>query len=132
MKIIENKSIKWWLGTVSCIILFVFIGTFAYMKMDFLWKGVNISVSVDHSDDSSIVKINGKAKNAIHLSLNGREIYIDKDGSFTEPVALLPGLSVMTINAKDKFGKTSEKKIELMYQENTGVFAYSEIKINRN
>lgn len=132
MEILKNKSIKWWVGTVSCIVLFVFIGSFAYLKMDFLMKGVQIVAKVHKNDGSSIVEIKGNAKNATYLTLNGREIYIDKDGSFTEPVALLPGLSILTINAEDKFGKTSEKKIELMYQENTGAFAYNEIKINNN
>jgi hypothetical protein len=69
--------------------------------------------------------------NAIYLSLNGREIYIDKDGTFTEPVALLPGLSVVTLDAQDKFGKTFEKKFEVVYEETTKVAIVNEI-INTN
>lgn len=127
MQNMKNKNIKWWLGAVSYTMLFIVIGVFAYSKTDFLLHGVEISASVNHNDSSHIVEIKGSAKNAIYLSLNGREIFIDKDGSFTEPVALLPGLSVVTLDAQDKFGKTSEKKFEVMYQESTGVAVANEI-----
>lgn len=118
---------KWWVGTISFAILFIGIATFAYMKMGFLIKGVKIQASINHDDTSPVVKITGNAKNAIYLSLNGREIFIDKDGSFTEPVALLPGLSVVTLDAQDKFGKTASKKFEVMYKETTGVAIANEI-----
>lgn len=123
----KNNNTKWWLGAVSYTMLFIVIGIFTYSKIDFLLHGVEISASVDHNDSSRIAEIKGSAKNAVYLSLNGREIFIDKDGSFTEPLALLPGLSVVTLDAQDKFGKTSEKKFEVMYQENTGVAVANEI-----
>ncbi|MDE2030806.1 MAG: hypothetical protein KGI58_00900 [Patescibacteria group bacterium] len=132
INIIKNKSIKWWVGTMACFMLFGFIGVFAYSKTAFLIKGVKISATINQNDASSpIVEVKGNAKNAIYLSLDGREIYIDRDGSFAEPVALLPGLSVVTLNAQDKFGKTSEKKFEVVYKENKGVAVANKI-INTN
>lgn len=123
---------KWWIGTVSCTMLFVIIGVFAYMKMSFVIRGVEISATITHNDESSsIVEVKGNAKNAIYISLNGREIYIDKDGSFTEPLSLLPGLSVVTLDAQDKFGKTFEKKFEVVYEDNTKVAVVNEV-INTN
>lgn len=112
--------------------LFTIIALFAYLKMGFLIRGVQISATINKEDASSaIAQVTGNAKNAIYLSLNGREIFIDKDGSFKEPVALLPGLSVVTLNAQDKFGKTFEKKFEVIYKESTGVAVANEI-INMN
>jgi hypothetical protein len=131
MESIKNKSIKWWLSAVSYTTLFIVIGIFAYAKTGFLLHGVKILASINHDYASPIVEVKGNAKNAVYLSLNGREIFIDKDGSFTEPVALLPGLSVVTLNAEDKFGKTSEKKFEVIYKESTGVAIANEI-INTN
>ena len=128
MQNVKNRSIKWWVNLVSYTTLFIIIGIFAYSKMDFLMHGVDITAQINHEDASPIVKVTGVAENAIHLSLNGREIFIDKDGSFKEPVALLPGLSVVTLNAEDKFGKTSEKKFEVMYEENTGIAVVSKNK----
>lgn len=127
----KDKNIKWLLGRVSFLVFFVLIGMFAYSKMDFLLHGVDVSASINQSDNTRIVEVKGNAKNANHLTLNGREIFIDKDGSFSEPLALLPGLSVVTINAEDKFGKTKEKKFEVIYEENTGVAIANEI-INTN
>ena len=117
IKDIKNKNIKWWLGITSCVMLFSIIGIFAYMKMSFLVRGVQIKASIEHSDNTSLAKVVGTAKNATHISLNGREIFIDKDGSFSEPIALIPGFSVVTIDAIDKFGKNKEKKFQLVYKE---------------
>lgn len=131
MQKFKDKNIKWWLSKVSFIVFFIVIGIFAYTKMDFIFYGVDVKASINQNENSRIVEIKGNAKNANHLSLNGREIFIDKDGSFSEPLALLPGLSIVTINAEDKFGKTKEKKFEVIYEENTGVAIANEI-INTN
>jgi hypothetical protein len=112
---------KWWLGTISCTIFFASIALFAYMKMNFILHGVAISAAIDPGNNSSMVTIKGTAKNAIHLTLNGREIYISPAGEFTEPVALLPGLGVVTLSAKDKFGNTSRKEFEVVYKDNSQV-----------
>lgn len=132
MQKIKNKSIKWWLGVGSCALLFMLIGIFTYMKMDFLFRGVKITASINKSEVSPLVKVLGKAKNATYISLNGREIFIDKDGNFSENMALLPGLSIITLSAEDKFGHTDEKKLEVMYQQNTGVVAIGNTIINTN
>ena len=129
---VKKKNIKWWIGAGACVFLFAIIGIFTYMKMNFLVRGVDISATVDKNSKSPVVSIRGSAENAIYLSLNGREIYIDKDGKFDEQVALLPGLSVMTLSAQDKFGKSSDKNIDIMYQESTGSVAVGENIININ
>ncbi len=111
---------KWWIGVALCVILFVFIGAYASLKMRAVWSGVKITALLEPTG-TSLVEIKGNARNAVYLSLNGREIFIEKDGSFKEPLALLPGLSVVTLSAQDKFGTLSEKKIEVMYNENNQV-----------
>lgn len=123
---------KSWIGIGLCIMLFGIIGTFTYDKMSFLIKGVKIEASIDQEHNSSMVSIKGNAKNAIYLSLNGREIFIEKDGAFTEPIALLPGFGVVTLTAQDKFGKTAEKKFEVVYEESTGGVAIGNTNINTN
>lgn len=123
---------KWWVGIGSCVGLFAIIALFTYFKMGFVIKGVQVEATLDHSGSSSLVTVRGKAPNAVYVSLNGREIFVDRDGSFTEQVALLPGLGVVTINAEDKFGKSSEKKFEVVYIEPGGTFAYNEVKRNND
>lgn len=117
MKDYQGKNIKWWIGTISCVLFFVFIGIFVYAKMNFIWRGVQIIAQVDKIEGSEVVTVKGNAKNAVHLTINEREIFIDKDGNFKEYVSPLPGHSVIAIFAKDKFGKTAEKIIELYKEE---------------
>ncbi|MCX6753812.1 MAG: hypothetical protein NTV03_02020 [Candidatus Nomurabacteria bacterium] len=125
MQIIKNKNIKWWLGVASCVALFAIIGVFSYYKMSFVLNGVQIVASIEHNDNTSLAVISGKAQNATYISLNGREIYIDKDGSFSEKIALIPGFSVITIDAMDKFGKSKEKTFQLVYKEGSPLVAFS-------
>jgi len=117
-KDLKEKNIKWWLGTGSCVLLFVIIGIFVYFKMNFIWRGVQIQAELIHNDNSKVITVQGNAEKAIFLTINGREIFVDPKGDFKEMVSPLPGYSVVTIFAKDKFGKTAEKKFELYTNSN--------------
>jgi len=132
MKRIKQKSVKWWAGVIACMILFGVIGAFSYIKTRPLIHGVNIIATITHTNsDSSMIEVRGKAQNAVHLKLDGREISIAQDGTFDEKVALLPGLGVLTINAVDKFGNPKTKKLEFVYTATNGSFAYNELPITK-
>ncbi len=115
---------KWWVGIMSTILLFLVIGIFSYEKMVFIFRGVEIKASIEKKNDSSLATVSGNAAKAINLTLNGREIFIDKEGNFSESIAMLPGFSVVTINARDKFGKTAEQKFEIVTEESASSFAF--------
>ena len=93
--------------------------------MEFLFKGVQIEARIEQSGETSLATVSGNAKNANYISLNGREIFIDKDGSFKESIALIPGYSVITIDATDKFGNDKEKKFQMVYKEGSPAVAFS-------
>lgn len=114
---LKKKSIKWWIGTGLFIFLFLSIGTYSYAKMRVVINGVKVRANIERTDSSSLAFIKGNARNAIYVSLNGREIFIDKNGEFKEPIALLSGLGVVTIQAQDKFGNVSQKEFEVMYKD---------------
>ena len=67
---------------------------------------------------NNVMEIKGVAKNAIFLSLDGREISVDQKGNFDETIALLPGYNIISIKAKDKFGDVDEKNYQLIYKGN--------------
>lgn len=117
IKDLKEKNIKWWIGTGSCVLLFIFIAIFVYAKMNFIWRGVRIEADLIQNENSKVVTILGNAEKAILLTINGREIFIDQDGNFNEVTSPLPGYSVITLFAKDKFGKTAEKRFELFTKE---------------
>jgi hypothetical protein len=63
---------------------------------------------------NSLVHIQGKADNISFITLNDRQIFVDKDGNFDEELLLEPGYNAWQIQAKDKFGRIVTKKIELV------------------
>jgi hypothetical protein len=129
MKTIKNQNIKWWVGIISCITLFAVIMVFSYEKMCFVWKGVEINAVIERKENSSLTIIKGRAEKATYLTLNGREIFVDKEGNFNEIISILPGFSIITINAKDKFGKTAEKKFQVVMEKDAKAIAFENSKI---
>lgn len=126
---LKNKNMKWWVGIMSCVVLFSIIMVFSYEKMSFVWEGVKIKATIAQKSDSSIATVTGNASKAIYLTLNGREIFIDKDGNFSEAIAVLPGFSIVTLNARDKFGKTAEKKFEVVLRDNAKAIAFRSVEV---
>lgn len=100
--------------------LFLFIAVYSFAGSRQLVFGVKIKDVniVDGSKlDHSVLEITGNAKNALKLTLNGREISIDQRGNFNETIALLLGYNIITIRAEDKFGNVDEKNYQLIYSE---------------
>lgn len=125
METYKTKNIKWWMGFVSCFALFAVIIFFGWEKMSFIRKGVELEARITESSESPIYVVEGKAPRAKHLKLNGREIFIDKEGTFKEVMIPQPGYSITSLYAEDKFGKITEKEFKLYINNNTS-FALSE------
>ena len=106
------------LKIVALSIFFLFIAVYAFSRSKDLIYGVQIKdvnivdgTKVDHST----IQVTGNAKNAINLTLDGREITLDINGNFNETIALLSGYNIVNIKAKDKFGYIDEKNYKLIY-----------------
>jgi len=104
----------------SIIFFSIFILIYGFFQARDIIFGVRIE-NVNIVDGSTITEspldIKGTAKNAIFISLNGREISIDKTGNWNETVALLSGYNIIEIKAEDKFGNKDEKNYKLIYSE---------------
>jgi hypothetical protein len=99
-------------------LLFLFIVVFAFFRSKDLILGVkikNINIFDGEKVMDSILKINGNAKNAKTLTLNGRSILIDQKGNFDETIVLFSGYNVINIKAQDKFGHIDEKNYKIMH-----------------
>ena len=99
-------------------VFFLLILTYALFRSHDLIFGVkikNVNIIDEVKLTESILKITGNAKNATHLTLNGREISIDQQGNFNETVALLLGYNVINIKAIDKFDYVDEKNYKVMH-----------------
>lgn len=99
---------------------FVFIVTYAFFRSYNLIFGVNLK-NINLKDgagfDGNILNVSGNAKNAVYLALNDREISIDKDGDFSETIALLKGYNIVEIKARDKFGNVDQKDYQLIQRQ---------------
>ncbi len=120
MNKVKDKNLKWWLRNTSYGLLFIFILTFTFMKTENIFTNMKLSVDIENTE-LSINTIRGKAPNAVYISLNGREIFIDKKGNFEEKIAVINGLQTVTIEAQDKFGHKSDKEIEIYHKEKVEV-----------
>ena len=127
--IFKHRTLAWWIKGISCTMLFVGIITFAVMKMNFLLMGVKLQATIDNTG-SSITHVKGNAFGANYITLNGRSIYMNKDGSFSEDVVLLPGLSVIKLDTEDQFGNTREKKFEVFHKDSGETFAVNDPHTN--
>ena len=113
-----NQDAKKILKIVSLSVLFLIIILYAFFRSKDLIFGVkikNVNIVDGAKITESVLNVTGNARNAVNLTLDGREISVDQDGNFSETIALLPGYNVVDIRAKDKFGKSDEKIYKLMH-----------------
>lgn len=54
-----------------------------------------------------MVTLRGTAKNIVSLTLNGNTIFTDEHGNFSKVLVLPNGYTIMTLMAKDRFGRTT-------------------------
>ncbi len=119
IKLLRTKGNASWIYKSLWSGLFVVILTFTFINMHSIISGVSVKGNIASIDSSTrVAKVVGVTKNANYVSLNGREIFIDKNGTFTETVALPEGLSFITLSAEDANGKTEEQNIEVVSPRN--------------
>ena len=83
-----------------------------------LINGPRVSISWPHDGatlTNESVAVKGVAKNIAYITLNDRQIFVDKEGNFDEELLLAPGYNRWKLEAKDKFGRIVSQKIELVF-----------------
>ena len=102
----------------SLIVLSLFIIIYAFFRSKDLIFGVKIK-GVNLVDGAKmterVIEVAGNARNATLLSLNDRPISIDEKGNFKETIILNLGYNIVSLKAKDEFGKSDEKNYQLMH-----------------
>jgi hypothetical protein len=105
---------------VYTLLALVVVGYALFTTSDLI-KGPSITVSepVNGSTFSSPnIRIKGVVKRIQEITLNGRAITIDDQGNFSEAVLLAPGYNAFLITAKDKFGRSEDVRLQLVYTVN--------------
>lgn len=66
--------------------------------------------------DQSLVEITGTVKNISFLRLNDNKIFADEHGVFREKLLLSYGYNIISVEADDRFGRSIQKTIRLIYK----------------
>lgn len=101
---------------VLVIIFFVILVGYSIFQARFLILGPRISIisPLDGAiTDSEIIILEAKIKNASWITLNGRQVFTDEKGNLEEKLILSEGLSIMTLKARDRFGREREEEIRV-------------------
>ncbi len=114
-----EKTPKLIAGIATIVLVAFSLGTYAYFQSREYLRGpvVMIEEPLNGSlSTTSLVVLRGTAHNAAFLTLNGRQIFTDEQERFMESLLLPLGYSIMTLEAKDRFGHTETKRLELVYR----------------
>src|SRR3989344_2205681 len=67
------------------------------------------------SVDDPLILIEGHAERISSLMMNGREIPVTEDGLFREPYLIAAGYNRILLTAKDSYGRSAERVLEIVY-----------------
>jgi RecB family exonuclease len=97
-------------------VFFLIVLSYAYYEARGALFGPSISVTSEVTEvHDPFITIRGKADRIASLSMNGKEIPVTENGAFEEPYLLAEGYNHILLEAKDKYGRRSSQKIEIVY-----------------
>ena len=100
-------------------IFFLILVAYGLFQTKNLILGPNIAIA-SPLDGAAVglnpVKVEGQADRIAFLSLNGEQIFTDENGHFSQKLLLTPGYNIIKLEAQDKFGRTINKILNLVYQ----------------
>lgn len=94
-------------GGIALLAVLAFYGI--YQGRSILFGGSLSLAPLESKTESPIVDLKGVALHSKAIIINGRDASIDASGNFSESIALLPGLNVITVSSVDSFGKTKSE-----------------------
>ena len=102
------------LGFGAILVLLMF---YLHHQAKNLIDGPELSLSgmLETVQHTRTVTLHGDTKNIVSIHLNGKEIYTDEDGHFSRSLVLEDGYTIMTLTAKDRFGRSTSLTKEFVY-----------------
>lgn len=100
-------------GIIVFLVLFLGYAIFEAKK---LLSGPSLTILEPKNGQSFTTQnntIRGTVSNASFIKLNDRQIFVDKNGIFEEPLTLLSGYNILRVEVEDKFGKKVQKELKL-------------------
>lgn len=104
------------LTQIAVAVFFVLALVYGFFELQGFLYGPRISVpSGVTTVHDPFVTIKGNAERIASLSMNGKEISVTENGSFSEPYLLAPGMNRIILDAKDKYGRGKQSIVTIVY-----------------
>lgn len=103
------------IGLISALI--AGFGIYGLYNARGFWEGPEITIESPKNGQvfhNSYITVKGKAKNIASILLDGRVIFVDENGNFSENLLLAKGYNIMEAKAVDKFGKEVKARREVV------------------
>ena len=104
------------LTRIGLIVFFIVIVLYGLYEAQGLLFGPKIQVSTETTIvHDPYVKIEGRAERIVALSMNNKQIPVTESGEFSEPFLLARGENRIALVAKDTYGRTTSRYVDIMY-----------------
>lgn len=103
----------------AIILFFLLLVSYGLLKTKNLILGPEIVIAAPQNGAAvatNPIEIKGQAERIAFLSLNGEQIYTDEQGHFDQKLLLTHGYNIIKLEARDKFGRTVEEVLNLVYE----------------
>lgn len=115
----DRKRVKRFIQIWTIIaVAIILLGYAGFQSKNFV-KGPTVeieSLSDGETMNQALINVKGVAKNLSFITLNGNKIFTDEAGIFNEKIILSPGYNIVTLWAQDRFGRTTEKRLQIIYK----------------
>lgn len=108
-----NLTTREWVLTILGLLLVFYV----LFQARFLILGPQIDIETPRDAEEVVdplLTISGTAHNVAWLTLNGRQIFTDEEGLWSEKLLLSPGISIMTVSGRDRFGRERVRQVRVI------------------
>lgn len=95
------------------------LGAYGLFQARTLLEGPQVAIQYPTDGSTvqqSLVELEGSTENITSIEVNDRTIHVNRKGQFTEPVVLSQGYNVITIEATDRFGRSTTDRLEVVHK----------------
>ncbi|MEK7134983.1 MAG: helix-turn-helix domain-containing protein [Patescibacteria group bacterium] len=104
--VLTQKKLAIFLGVLFLILLS------AYLSYQFKFLVGPPNLAVDPKEDMVIqqgsLTVRGQTDSGVYLTINGENVYVASDGTFSKEVQLTSGINVIEVKAVNNFGKSTK------------------------
>lgn len=113
---LHRLTLRTILGYLSICAVIGLLVWYVAFQARFIIAGPMVNVhTIDGVSTERTIVVEGEARNIVEINLNGRRIYTDERGYFKETLVLENGYTIATLNAKDRYGRTTSVSRSFVY-----------------